>query len=283
MTVAHAWDPDAELDTLAAFLDRHRPLFVLTGAGCSTESGIPDYRDADGRWKHARPVQYRDFITREHVRQRYWARSMIGWPRFSRARPNAAHLALARLEALGYVHQLVTQNVDGLHGRAGSRRVIDLHGRIDTVQCRNCGRRTARHELQQTLEQLNGEFTGQLAAVAPDGDAELAHADFSAFRVPVCPRCGGLLKPDVVFFGESVPKARVEHAWQCLHESSGLLVIGSSLTVYSGYRFCRAAKARAQPMAAINLGRTRADDDLQLKISDTCSAVLDRLLTRLSD
>ncbi|MEJ2343901.1 MAG: NAD-dependent protein deacetylase [Gammaproteobacteria bacterium] len=282
MTLAHAGHPDAATDALAAFLERHRPLFVLTGAGCSTESGVPDYRDADGQWKHNRPVQYRDFIAGEHVRQRYWARSMAGWLRLSRARPNAAHRALAQLEALGYIHQLVTQNVDGLHDRAGSRRVIDLHGRIDTVRCQSCGRRTPRSQLQQTLEQLNGRFTGQLAASAPDGDAELEHADFSAFRVPVCERCGGLLKPDVVFFGESVPRARAERAYQGLQEASGVLVIGSSLMVYSGYRFCRAAKARAQPMAAINLGRTRADDDLQFKIRDSCGAVLERLVTRLS-
>jgi NAD-dependent SIR2 family protein deacetylase len=269
------------LDALSAFVERHPRLFVLTGAGCSTDSGIPDYRNHNGDWKHRQPVRYQDFVGGERTRQRYWARSLLGWPAFARARPNATHATLARLEAAGFVHQLVTQNVDGLHQQAGSRRVIDLHGRLDAVVCLDCGTRGTRAAFQGALEKNNPAFTALAATLGPDGDAALDDVDFSGFRIPPCPCCGGMLKPAVVFFGEAVPKPRVERAHQRLAEADALLVIGSSLMVFSGYRFCRWATARGHPVAAINLGRTRADGELALKVSQPCAPALNGLLERL--
>jgi NAD-dependent SIR2 family protein deacetylase len=270
------------LNALTEFVTRHPRLFVLTGAGCSTDSGIPDYRDGNGDWKRRPPVRYQEFVGSERVRQRYWARSLLGWPAFARARPNAAHAALARLEAAGFVHQLVTQNVDGLHQQAGGRRVIDLHGRLDAVVCLSCGGRDARAAFQRVLAERNPAFAALAAMVGPDGDADPEDADFSGFRVPDCPRCGGILKPTVVFFGETVPKPRVERACQRLAGADALLVVSSSLMVFSGYRFCRLAADRGQPIAAINLGRTRADDELALKVDLPCGLALAGLRERLS-
>jgi NAD-dependent SIR2 family protein deacetylase len=268
-------------DTLVRFIERHPRLFVLTGAGCSTESGIPDYRDGNGDWKHRQPVQYRDFVGSEHVRRRYWARSVLGWSRFAQARPNAAHAALAQLETAGRVHQLVTQNVDGLHQRAGSRRVIDLHGRLDTVACLACRQSLLRADWQQALLELNPELLALAARAAPDGDAEPDGYDYERFRIPACPHCGGVLKPAVVFFGESVPKPRIERCYRRLAEADALLVVGSSLMVYSGYRFCRAACEQSKPVAAINLGRTRADAELSLKITEPCGRALSWVLEQM--
>lgn len=269
------------VDDLARFIQRYPRLFVLTGAGCSTDSGIPDYRDANGQWKHKQPVQYQDFVRSAYARQRYWARSMLGWRRFAEARPNTAHGALARLESAGFVHQLVTQNVDGLHQRAGSRRVIDLHGRLDSVECLNCRSRWSRRAFQEALEARNPDFLAFSATPAPDGDMRLEDVDFERFDIPACAQCGGVLKPWVVFFGETVPRPRVERAYKRLNEADALLVVGSSLMVYSGYRFCRTAAEQQKPQAAINLGRTRADDMLLHKIvapiSDTLLAVLRKL------
>lgn len=262
------------VDDLALFIGRARRLVVLTGAGCSTESGIPDYRDVDGEWKHRRPVQFADFVGDEYVRQRYWARSLVGWRRVEGAEPNAAHRALARLEQAGAVHWLVTQNVDGLHQRAGSRRITDLHGRIDRVVCLDCGRLDTRDALQGRLVAENPEWADLDAASAPDGDAFLEGRDFRAFRVPCCAACGGMLKPDVVFFGEGVPKRRVGTVMDRLEASDALLVVGSSLMVWSGYRFARLAAERGLPVAAVNLGRTRADHLLSLKVNARCGEVL---------
>lgn len=251
---------------LADFVQRHPRLMVLTGAGVSTESGIPDYGDANGDWKRPQPVTYQAFTGDEATRQRYWARSLLGWRTMAHARPGAAHVALARLEAAGRVELLLTQNVDGLHGAAGSRRVVDLHGRIDTVVCLACGTRSPRALLQQELVARNPAFAGLSAGAAPDGDADLEHADFSRFEVPPCSRCGGMLKPDVVFFGESVPRERVAQAMAALQRADALLVVGSSLMVFSGYRFALAAAEQHKPIAAVNLGRTRADALLALKV-----------------
>lgn len=265
--------PPADAAALRRFLDRHRRLFVLTGAGISTGSGIPDYRDADGAWKRPQPVSYQAFTGQAAVRRRYWARSLAGWAPFAAARPNAAHHALAALERQGRIGLLVTQNVDGLHQRAGSTAVVDLHGRLDRVVCLDCGARTPRAVLQQRLLALNPGWERLLARVAPDGDADL-EADFSEFRVPDCEACGGLLKPDVVFFGEAVPRARVEGAVAGLHCCDAVLVVGSSLMVYSGYRFVRLAAEAGLPVAAVNLGRTRADPLLRLKVQTDCGQVL---------
>ncbi len=259
---------------LREFIARHERLFVLTGAGCSTGSGIPDYRDADGAWKRAQPVTLQAFLSHEHTRRRYWARGLVGWRRMRGARPNDAHRSLAALEHDGRIEQLVTQNVDGMHQAAGSRNVIDLHGRVDTVLCLTCGRRLARADIQAELERRNPRFATLDALEAPDGDADLEGIDFSSFDVPACDACGGLLKPDVVFFGESVPKPRVERAFSALARADAMLVVGSSLMVLSGYRFARAAADAGKPIAAVNLGRTRADDLLALKIAEPCAQAL---------
>jgi NAD-dependent SIR2 family protein deacetylase len=268
-------------DRLSEFLLRHRRVFVLTGAGCSTGSGIPDYRDADGRWKRGSPVQYRDFLRHEHIRRRYWARSLVGWPHFARAEPGPAHRALARLERAGRISQIVTQNVDGLHQRAGSRRVLDLHGRLDRVDCLDCGHRVEREALQASLVAVNPELAEIVAGIRPDGDAELDGLDLERMRVPDCPCCGGLLKPAVVFFGESVPQPRVRRAFERLRESEALLVVGSSLMVFSGYRFCREAARLGLPVAALNLGRTRADAELSLKLVGDCGRLLPGIAERV--
>jgi NAD-dependent SIR2 family protein deacetylase len=265
-------------DSLPEFVDRHRRIFVLTGAGCSTNSGIPDYRDADGNWKRAQPVTYQAFMGDHATRQRYWARSMIGWRRFGRARPNDAHRALARLEAMDRSELLLTQNVDRLHQAAGSTGVIDLHGRLDLVRCMGCERRMLRAELQDELGRLNPSWLDLDAADAPDGDADIESAAFSSFIVPPCGQCGGILKPDVVFFGENVPRDRVDMATQHLARADAMLIVGSSLMVYSGFRFVLAAAQAGKPIAAVNLGRTRADELLLLKVERSCGDALAFLL-----
>jgi len=265
--------------SLRAFVERYSRIFVLTGAGCSTASGIPDYRDAAGQWKRAQPVQFRVFMDEPLTRKRYWARSLVGWRRFGRAAPNEAHVALAALERRHRrVELLVTQNVDGLHQAAGSHAVIDLHGRLDTVRCMDCEARSRREELQNELLRRNPQWSQLDARDAPDGDAELQGLDFAGFDVPDCTRCGGLLKPDVVFYGESVPRERVDAAMQCLRDADAMLIVGSSLMVYSGYRFAREAAAAGKPIAAVNLGHTRADELLSLKIALPCSVALAFLL-----
>jgi NAD-dependent SIR2 family protein deacetylase len=267
-----------DLHALQDFVDGHDRLFVLTGAGCSTGSGIPDYRDAEGQWKRRQPVTYQAFMADEATRRRYWARSFIGWPRFEAARPNGAHRALARLETLGKCKMLLTQNVDRLHQAAGSGEVIDLHGRLDHVRCMHCDRRFPRAEFQAELVRLNPDWLGLTAKPAPDGDADLDDADFSSFVIPPCARCGGILKPDVVFFGESVPRERVQTALAHLEAADAMLVVGSSLMVYSGFRFVDSAARAGKPIAAVNLGRTRADDLLALKVEAECEAALGVLL-----
>ncbi len=264
--------------SLQNFVDRHRSLFILTGAGCSTSSGIPDYRDSDGKWKRMPPVTYQAFMGDEATRRRYWARSLVGWRRFRRARPNDAHRALARLEAMGKSELLLTQNVDRLHQAAGSARVINLHGRLDQVRCMGCGRKMSRDELQDELVRLNAGWLDMDAADAPDGDADLDCADFSSFVAPSCRGCGGVLKPDVVFFGENVPRDRVDAAARHLNEADAVLIVGSSLMVYSGYRFVEAAARAGKPAAAVNLGQTRADGLLALKVERPCEAALAFLL-----
>jgi len=277
-----AHDPDGEA-RLRDFLGRHRRLFVLTGAGCSTASGIPDYRDAEGQWKRAPPMTFQRFMGGLPARQRYWSRALIGWRGLARAEPNPAHRALARLEALGGVELLLTQNVDGLHQAAGSRAVVDLHGRIDRVRCTGCGRSTPRAAMQHRLAELNPGWDALAAPAAPDGDADLDGPDPAGFAVPACEACGGVLKPDVVFFGENVPRERVEAAFTALGRSAAVLVVGSSLMVPSGFRFVRAAVAAGLPVAAVNLGRTRADPLLALKLERPCAEALLFLLRDAPD
>ena len=263
---------------LREFVERHQRLFVLTGAGCSTASGIPDYRDTNGEWKRARPVMLQHFLADDLTRKRYWARSLVGWQRMHAARPNGAHHALAALESAGRVEQLVTQNVDGLHQAAGSRNVIDLHGRIDTVRCLECGERVPRADVQAELVRRNPRFSRLDARIAPDGDADLEDAAFAEFDVPPCLACGGRLKPDVVFFGEGVPKERVARTADAIERSDAMLIVGSSLMVYSGYRLAVAMADAGKPIAAVNIGRTRADERLTLKVEEDCAAALAFLL-----
>lgn len=268
-------------DHLADWFTARRRVAAITGAGVSTASGIPDYRDGDGQWKRGQPVTWQAFTGSVAVRQRYWARSYAGWTHFTDARPNAAHVALAALERLGLVQALVTQNVDGLHQRAGSHRVIDLHGRLDRVVCLACGRRLPRAWLQQRLAELNPDWADHADRIAPDGDADIEGVDFSAFRVPECPHCGGVLKPDVVFFGESVPPDTRAAATATVETADGVLVVGSSLMVWSSFRLVRAASARGASIAVVNRGRTRADDLLALKLDGDCGTILTDLVRHL--
>lgn len=266
---------------LQDFIDRHRRLFVLTGAGCSTGSGIPDYRDAAGEWKRTPPIRHQQFVADPLARARYWARSVAGWPHVGLAQPNAAHLALAALEREGRVVRLVTQNVDRLHQKAGSQAVIDLHGRIDQVVCLQCGTRSERAHLQERLLERNPAYAGLVGARAPDGDADLERSDFSDFVVPACEHCrSGMLMPDVVFFGANVPAERVQQAMDALDSADAMLVVGSSLMVWSGYRFALRASELGKPIAAINLGRTRADALLDIKIEADCADVLAHVALR---
>src|SRR5690606_24546351 len=241
-------DPVA-LGPLADLL-RDRRVVVLAGAGCSTESGIPDYRGPEGRRRVRAPIQYQEFVRSEAARVRHWARSTVGWPRLSAARPNPAHHALARLEESGRVRGIITQNVDGLHQAAGSRRVVELHGSLASVRCLGCGGLASREAFQERLRGENAEWIDRLAdgiEAAPDGDAELPGSALESFRVPGCEACGGVVKPDVVFFGENVPPSCVERAWRLFGEAEVLLVVGSSLTVYSGRRFIYRAREEGIP------------------------------------
>lgn len=255
------------LGELAKALRARRNLVAITGAGISTDSGIPDYRDADGNWKRRAPVMFRDFVETIAVRRRYWARSMSGWPSFEAARPAVAHQTLAALEGNGRLCAIVTQNVDDLHRRAGSRNVIDLHGRLSRVRCLDCGRRSPRTLLQQELLRSNPDFHSRTAGLAPDGDADLDEADYAAFNVPTCLKCGGLLKPDVTFYGETIPPERSHRAEAAVAQADVILVIGSSLMVFSAYRLVRNAARAGIPVYALNLGRTRADELLAGKIA----------------
>lgn len=267
---------------LRDFVAAHAWLCVLGGAGVSTASGIPGYRDRDARWNRTPPVMLQDFLGTPSARRRYWARSMIGWPIVAGSLPNAAHEALARLEDDGWLGQLVTQNVDGLHQRAGSSKVLELHGSIGRVKCLDCGMTYARARVQQMLETANPAFVRAAATVAPDGDADLDARALGGFEVPACACCGGLLKPDVVFFGDSVPRERVAAASKAVDDCDAMLVVGSSLMAYSGFRLCEQAERSGKPIAAINLGRTRADALLALKVEQPCAEALAALVASLS-
>jgi NAD-dependent SIR2 family protein deacetylase len=256
---------------------RGRRVVVLAGAGCSTESGIPDYRGPENIQRTRTPIQYQEFVRSEAARVRYWARSTAGWARIASARPNAAHHALARLEEGGVVRGIITQNVDGLHQAAGSRRVVELHGSLASVRCLACGHITPRDEHQERLRSLNAEWMDRLhngVEVAPDGDADLSASVVESFRVPACEECGGVVKPDVVFFGENVPAERVQDAWSLFEEGDVLLVAGSSLTVYSGRRFIYRAEKEGIPIAIINIGPTRADDLAAARVEGKLGSVL---------
>lgn len=268
--------------TLARWVERYPRLFVLTGAGCSTAAGLADYRDDNGEWKRKQPITGQAFRENTPLRKRYWARSAIGWPAFSGAHPAPAHEALARLHTAGVAPYLVTQNVDELHQKAGHPGVIDLHGVLSRVSCLACGESQDRDSYQQRLLQANPWLDDLSADFAPDGDADLETSLSEQMDVPACTQCGGMIKPDVVFFGENVPRERVDRAMTQLEDADALLVAGSSLMVFSGFRFCRHAAACGKPVIIVNRGVTRADDIASFKIDGDVGSRLQTLATMVT-
>ncbi|PQJ33554.1 NAD-dependent deacetylase [Salinibacter sp. 10B] len=262
-------------------LFRNRSVAVLSGAGVSTESGIPDYRGPETKNTDHTPIQYREFLEEPETRRHYWARSAVGWPTFDAASPNEGHRALAALEAAGLVTGIITQNVDRLHQAAGSERVVELHGALAEVRCLNCGALSSRRTLQERLTQLNPGWSARAADLAPDGDANLPRSATRSFRVPDCRSCGGILKPHVVFFGENAASDRVEEAWSLLAASDALLVAGSSLTVYSGFRFVRQAAQTDRPVGIVNLGETRGTPLASVHVDGKTGEVLPQLVNAL--
>lgn len=265
------------MEALANFVLEHPRVLVLTGAGLSAPSGIPTYRDKQGTWLRTTPIQHNDFLKSPLSRQRYWARSMVGWPRMALASPNKGHLALAELERRSLITQLITQNVDCLHQRAGHRALIDMHGSLDRVLCLGCQHTLARTQVQQWLRAANPGIEGHLAQMRPDGDADLAQELIAGVRVPDCPHCGGVLKPDVVFFGGTIPRPVSAAVADAVQACDAVLVVGSSLTVFSGFRICRDAHRLGKPIAALNRGLMRADPLLSMKVEEDCELGLERL------
>ncbi|MFD9124101.1 NAD-dependent protein deacetylase [Kitasatospora sp. NPDC059571] len=256
-----------------------RGVLVLSGAGLSTESGIPDYRGANGTLRRRAPMTYQEFVSSEEGRRRYWARSHVGWRSIARARPNAGHRAVEALRRSGHIDGVITQNVDGLHRAAGTDEAVELHGGLDRVLCLECRRISPRAELEHRLHALNGEFEEAGSRINPDGDVELPDELVRAFRIAPCQVCGGILKPDVVFFGENVPVPRVRRCFDLVDAARALLVLGSSLTVMSGLRFVRHAARSGKPVAILNQGATRGDAQATIRLS----LPLGTALTSLAD
>jgi NAD-dependent SIR2 family protein deacetylase len=251
---------------------------VLSGAGISTESGIPDYRGPTGALRRYAPMTYQVFVGDARARQRYWARSYLGWRQISRARPNAGHHAVAALQATGALSGIITQNVDGLHQAAGARDVIELHGGLNRTICLTCGDQATRMAIDSALRDANPTFDARARAINPDGDAELSEADLDRFVMVTCAVCRqGPLKPDVVFFGETVPRERVERCYQLVDGANALVVLGSSLTVMSGYRFVVRASRRQIPIAIVNQGSTRADGCASIRVDAPLGVILPAL------
>ena len=267
---------------LTNFIAGHPKLIVLTGAGVSCDSGIPTYRDQRGDWRHQTPIQEKAFLEDQNMQRRYWARSRYGWPIIRDALPNPAHVALAELEARGHIDLLITQNVDGLHQKAGSKNVIDLHGRVDRVCCLSCGTLYGREDVQSLLDSTNAWPVEIPQTPRPDGDMDVPDDFLTELVLPECPDCFGQMKPDVVFFGGSVPKAKVQTCLDAVEQADALLVVGSSLMVYSGYRFCRHSRKLEKPIAIVNPGVTRADDFAHLKLVSLASPLLTQVTEQLS-
>ena len=267
-------------DVLQDFLADKRNLIVLSGAGISVGSGIPTYRDKAGNWKRSNPIQHKDFMSKKLARQRYWLRSFSGWPAVASAVPTPSHNVIAELEGCKIVQMVVTQNVDRLHQQAGSQNVIDLHGRLDEVVCMSCQKITARNTLQSKLELLNPSVSQQ-GNIAPDGDADVPEKLVPGFVVPPCENCGGILKPNVVFFGDSVNKAIVQSVYDGIDDSDGMLIVGTSLKVFSGYRFCRYATQQRKAIASINPGLSRGEDLIQVIVRRESDDVLPPILKNI--
>lgn len=254
-------------------------VLVLSGAGMSTGSGIPDYRGPNGAYARGhQPMTYQDFLRNEAARRRYWARSHAGWTTFSRAKPNAAHAAIAHMEQRGFVDAVITQNVDRLHQSAGSDHVIDLHGRLDQVICLTCGAMQDRKEVHERLVEVNPDFSTHVEGINPDGDYEISDEKLANFHIVSCSKCDGILKPDVVYFGESVPVPRVNTAFELVNQSSTLLVLGSSLMVYSGRRFVELAHKNGKTIVIINQGETRCDHIADIRIAGDLVQLLPTLM-----
>jgi NAD-dependent deacetylase sirtuin 4 len=286
MSDARVDRPDEALARAITLL-RGRTVAVLSGAGISTESGIPDYRGPGTTARARQPIRFQEYAASAEGRARYWARAMVGWPRFAAAAPNEGHRAIASLQRRGVVDGLITQNVDELHQRAGSPSVVELHGTLHRVRCLECGGLEPRTQVHARVVADNPELEHarvhdpEAADVRPDGDVELPTRLLAGFRPPSCLRCGGRLKPDVVFFGESVPAEVVEHAHACLSAADALLVVGSSLAVFSGYRFVRRASERGQPIVIVNLGATRGDDYASVRVDARAGEALPALAAAL--
>ncbi|MFE9500135.1 NAD-dependent protein deacetylase [Streptomyces collinus] len=282
-----SWTPTEELPPGSTDLEpvadalRAGGVLVLSGAGISTESGIPDYRGEGGSLSRHTPMTYQDFTATAQARRRYWARSHLGWRTFGRARPSAGHRAVAAFGRQGLLSGVITQNVDGLHQAGGSAGVVELHGSLDRVVCLSCGAFSPRRELAERLALANPDFTPTAAGINPDGDADLTDEQVGDFRVVPCTRCGGILKPDVVFFGETVPPQRVEHCRELVREAASLLVLGSSLTVMSGLRFVRQAAQAGKPVLIVNRDQTRGDRHALTRVALPLGAALTTVAARL--
>jgi NAD-dependent SIR2 family protein deacetylase len=273
---------EAGLRQLADWLD-DGGVVVLSGAGLSTESGIPDYRGPTGAARRSGPMTYQAFVGDAAARRRYWARSHVGWRTIGGARPNAGHRAVAELQRRGALAGIITQNVDGLHQAGGAEAVVELHGNLARVVCLRCGERTPRAELDERLTTANEGFAAAVLAVNPDGDVELDDAVLDGFRTVACRRCSGVLKPDVVFFGEPVPAERVQHCFRLVEGARALLVLGSSLTVMSGRRFVLCAAKYDVPVAIVNQGVTRGDPYAALRLDAPLGELLPDLVRRLDE
>lgn len=282
-----SWTPTEDLPPGTTDLEpvadalRAGNVLVLSGAGLSTESGIPDYRGQGGSLSRHTPMTYQDFTASARARRRYWARSHLGWRTFGRACPNAGHRAVAAFGRHSLLSAVITQNVDSLHQAAGSEGVVELHGSLERVVCLSCGTFSPRRELARRLEEANGGFQPVAAGINPDGDADLTDEQVGDFSVVPCTVCGGILKPDVVFFGESVPPPRVEHCRQLVREAASLLVLGSSLTVMSGLRFVRQAAQAGTPVLIVNRDPTRGDRHAVTRVALPLGTALTAVAGRL--
>ncbi|XP_041349727.1 NAD-dependent protein lipoamidase sirtuin-4, mitochondrial-like [Gigantopelta aegis] len=265
---------------LQHFIDKSKHLFVITGAGLSTESGIPDYR-SEGVGLYAtssnRPVQYKDFLKSADIRRRYWARNFVGWPRFSSFLPNVSHQIFRQWEVKNKINWLVTQNVDALHCKAGSTKVTELHGSSHRVECLTCKQIIPRNRMQEMIISLNPDWHEQSFDIAPDGDVNLKWEQVEGFKVPPCDNCGGILKPNIIFFGDNVPREVVSSVFDQLDKCDAVLVAGSSLQVFSGFRFVSKAHDDGKPISIVNIGSTRADHLASIKISAQCGKVLSQI------
>ena len=272
----------SKITRLVGFIEENAPLCVITGAGCTTDSGIFDYRDADGLWKRSPSVQFSEFRHSIGARRRYWARSMLGWPRFASARPNVTHHALVDLEREGLIGSVISQNVDDLHVRAGQRNLIELHGRLATVSCLECEATVDRAQVQTLLQRFNRRYWDTAIKRSDSSESEYTLPIEDSFWIPNCQECNGILKPDVVFFGESVPSGKVERAYEAVSNAHGMLILGSSVMVYSSYRFARYSHKLGLPIGAINKGRTRVDEWLELKLTESLAIVMKTVSNRMN-